>query len=72
MKPPVVLITAERLQGTPLLVALSRSEPERGYVIDIGLDGRFVCPCKAHHWRGDCSHVRAASDRARRERQVAA
>ncbi|HXI16510.1 MAG TPA: hypothetical protein VNM48_09065 [Chloroflexota bacterium] len=69
--PPRVLI-AQRLSGPPLLVALSRSDPDAGYVLDADRDGRYVCPCLGHRWRGDCSHVRAETARHTHTREEAA
>ena len=52
------------------LVAPPRSEPGRGYLLELDRDGRWVCACEAFRWRGDCSHVRAAYARTA-ERRIA-
>ena len=52
------------------LVALSRSEPDRGYLLELAADGRWVCTCEAFQWRGDCQHLRAAYARTA-ERRIA-
>ena len=57
---PRVLI-AHRLSGPPLLVALSRSDAGAGYVLEADRDGRYVCPCDAFRWWGDCAHVASVS-----------
>ncbi len=57
------VLTAQRIGQPPLIVALSRSDPGTAYVLDADSDGRWLCPCPAHGWRGDCAHVRAASVR---------
>lgn len=65
------VLTAHRLSGPPLILALSRSDPGTAYVLDADSDGRYVCPCPAYGWRGDCAHVRAVSVRHATTREVA-
>ena len=55
------VLTAHRLSGPPLLVALSRSQPDAGYVLEPDRDGRLQCPCHAYRFRGDCRHVASVS-----------
>ena len=56
----VQLIEATSASGRHELVALSRSEPGQGYLLELDRDGRWVCACEAFRWRSDCSHVRTA------------
>jgi hypothetical protein len=48
-----------RVDDRELLVAPSRSEPGRAYVLRPGPDGRLVCQCKGWTIRGRCAHVDA-------------
>ncbi|HXI19345.1 MAG TPA: hypothetical protein VNM48_23510 [Chloroflexota bacterium] len=61
LAPPPRVLIAKRLSSPPLLVALSRSQPDAGYVLEADRDGRYVCPCLGHRWRGDCRHVASVS-----------
>ena len=66
----VQLIDAVSASSRHELVALSRSEPGRGYLLELDRDGCWVCCCQRWQWRGDCSHVRAAYARTA-ERRIA-
>jgi hypothetical protein len=57
---PVVVLRVP-MRGVLEVVAVSRSEPHRGYWLRAGADGRWVCDCRAFAYRGTCSHVEAAS-----------
>ena len=66
----VQLVEATSASGRHELVALSRSEPGRGYLLELERDGRWICCCPRWQWRGDCAHAAAAYARTA-ERRIA-
>lgn len=60
---PVQLL--EPAAGTGELIAVSRSRPGAYYRLSAGPDGRWACTCDGFAHRGDCAHVKAASDLTR-------
>ena len=56
--PPTIVrvVVGERV----LLVAVSRSTPQVGYLLREGPDGRLTCTCSGYGWRGRCACGAAA------------
>lgn len=60
-----LLTVVDAAGGECLTVAVSRSEPQRGYLLRPRPDGNWSCGCRGFRFRGDCSHVRAAREAQR-------
>jgi hypothetical protein len=55
-----LLSVVDAAGGQTLTVAVSRSEPHRGYLLRRTPDGSWTCGCPGFRFRASCSHVRAA------------
>ena len=60
---PVQILTVQHPAGD-LLIAPSRSEPGKTYVLTVDSEGRYQCECKGFEIRGICAHVREAGELA--------
>lgn len=55
----VRLVEAHTVRGGVVLIALSRSDPGRAYVLECDDHGEPVCPCEGFTRRQWCDHVAA-------------
>ena len=65
-KKPVQILAEAGRAGA--LIALSRSTPGTYYRLTADAYGRWACTCALFGFKGDCSHVKAASEHVRATR----